>query len=118
MAKSLPRTGTALTLPLVLLIVSLLQDITTYKVRQHVHDVRLRTAIVVALYGVAFAIAANWVSPLIKRLIVNIRQSSKRGGGLLGVWLFYAAAYTLIYYAYLAVERAGGPAGVLPAAWR
>jgi hypothetical protein len=118
MAKSLPSTGTALTLPLVLLIVSLLQDITTYKVRQHVHDVRLRTAILVVLYGVAFAIAANWLSPFIKRLIVKIRQSSKRGGGALGVWLFFGAAYALIYYAYLVVEKSGGPGSLLPAAWR
>ena len=117
MSRPLVRTGTALTLPLVLLMVTLLEDIVTYKVRQHVQDVHLRTAIIVALVGAAFAIAATWLSPLIKRLLTRIRTSSRRGGGLFGVCLFYAAAYAGIYFAYLLVERKG-PGALLPQAWR
>jgi len=117
MSRPLVRTGTALTLPLVLLLVSLLEDIAAYKVRQHIHDVHLRTAIIVLLYGAAFAVAATWLSPLIKRLLTNMRHSSRQGGGTLGLWLFYSAAYAGIYYAYLIVEKRG-PAGLLPPSWR
>jgi hypothetical protein len=117
MAKPLVRTGTALTLPLVLLSVSLLEDIATYKVRQHVHDIRIRTAIMVVLYGAAFAAAATWLSPAIKRLLVAVRQSSRRGGGAFGQWVFYAAAYGALYWAYLIVERRGA-GGLLPQSWR
>ena len=117
MSRPLARTGTALTLPLVLLTVGLLQDVTTFKVREHVRDVYLRTAIILVLYGVAFAIAATWVSPLIKRLLVHIRQSSRRGGGVIGLWLFFGLAYGAIYFAYLIVEKHGA-GGLLPASMR
>jgi hypothetical protein len=117
MAKTIPRTGTILTLPLVLLTVGLLEDVASYKVRQHVPDLHWRVAITLVLYGAAFAIAADWVAPAVKRVLVSARQSSKRGGGLLGVWAFFVLAYGLLYWAYLVVER-HGPGGLLPAAWR
>ena len=117
MVKVPPRTGAVLTLPLVLLTVGLLQDITSYKVRQHVHDVHWRTAVMLVLYGAAFAVAAEWVSPAIKRLLSSIRHSSHRGGGLAGTWLFFAVAYGLLYWAYLVEERHGAGA-LLPPSWR
>jgi hypothetical protein len=117
MVKVPPRTGAVLTLPLVLLTVGLLQDVTSYKVRQHVHDVHWRTAVMLVLYGVAFGVAAAWVSPAIKRLLSSIRQSSHRGGGLVGTWLFFVVAYGLVYWAYLIEERHGAGA-LLPPSWR
>jgi hypothetical protein len=117
MVKVPPRTGAVLTLPLVLLTVGLLQDITSYKVRQHVHDVHWRTLVMLVLYGVAFGVAAEWVSPAIKRLLSGIRHSSRKGGGLFGTWLFFAVAYGLVYWAYLVEERHGAGA-LLPPSWR
>ncbi len=106
-----------LTLPLVLLSVGLLENIVSYKVRQHVRDVHWRTALMLVLYGAAFAAAATWVSPAIKRLLASVRHSSHRGAGAFGVWLFYAVAYGGVYWAYLVLDRRG-PAGLLPPSWR
>jgi hypothetical protein len=106
-----------LTLPLVLLTVGLLEDLVSFKARQHVHDLYWRTALVLLLNGVAFAIAATWVTPAVKRLLVTIRQSSRRGAGLFGMCAFYSLAYGALFLAYLVVERHGAGA-LLPRAWR
>ena len=116
MAKG-PRTGTMLTLPLVLLTVSLLENIVSYKLRQHVPNIYARTALSLVLYGSAFAIAGGWVSPEIKKVLVSARKTTRQSAGATGTWLFFALAYGLIYWAYLVLERQG-PGGLLPAAWR
>jgi hypothetical protein len=112
-----PRAGTMLTLPLVLLTVSLLENLVSYKLRQHVHDIHWRTALSIVLYGSAFAVASEWVSPGIKKLIVSVRKTSRESGGTAGTWLFFVVAYALVYWAYLVMERQG-PAALLPLAWR
>jgi hypothetical protein len=110
-------TGVVLTLPLVLMTVVLLEDLVTYKVRQHVRDIHLRVAVIVALNGVLFAAAATWLVPFLKAVLTRVRQSSRRGLGAFGLWAFYAAAYGLLYWAYLIAERRGS-AALLPAALR
>jgi hypothetical protein len=117
MTTSSFRGRTALIVPLVLLVVTLLEDIVTYKVRQHIHDIYWRAAIILALTGVGFAVAANWVAPWLKTLLTTARKHSKSGGGKLGIWLFYAAAYGALFYAYLVIERRGA-GGLLPASLR
>jgi hypothetical protein len=112
-----PRTTTILTLPLVLLTVSLLESIVTYKLRQHVRNVHWRTALALVLYGSALAVASEWVSPAIKNLFVSARKTSRENAGPMGVGLFLAVAYGLIYWAFLVLER-HGPSALLPAAWR
>ena len=111
------RSRTALIVPLVLLVVTLLEDIAMYKMRQHVRDVYVRTAIVLVLTGVGFAIAAGYVGPWLQGLFTKVRKGSKSGAGKLGIWVFYAAAYGALYYAYLVVERRGAGA-LLPASLR
>ena len=111
------RGRTALIVPLVLLVVTLAEDIATYKVRQHVHDIYWRAAIILVLTGIGFAIAAGYVGPWLKQLFTTARKHSKTGGGRLGIWLFYAAAYGALYYAYLLIEK-GGAARLLPASLR
>jgi hypothetical protein len=111
------RSRTALIVPLVLLVVSLLEDIAMYKLRQHVRDIYLRTAIILVLTGVGFAIAAGYVGPWLQDTFARVRKGSKSGAGRIGIWVFYAGAYGLLYYAYLVLERRG-PAGLLPAALR
>lgn len=111
------RSRTALIIPLVLLVVTLLEDIAMYKVRQHVQDVYLRAAIILVLTGVGFALAAGYVGPWLRDLFAQARKGSRWGGGKLGIWMFYAAAYGALYYAYLVLERRG-PAGLLPASLR
>ena len=106
-----------LTLPLVLLTVSLLENVVSYKLRQRVHDVHWRTLLSLVLYGSAFAVAGEWVGPQIKKLIVNVRKTSRESGGTTVTWLFFGLAYGLVYWAYLVLERQG-PAALLPAAWR
>ena len=117
MSSSPFRGRTALIVPLVLLVVTLLEDIATYKVRQHVHDIYLRAAIILVLTGIGFALAAGYVGPWIKEVFALARKHSRTGGGKLGIWLFYAAAYGALYYAYLVIEQRG-PAGLLPASLR
>jgi hypothetical protein len=116
MAKS-SRLQTLMIPPLVLVTVALLQDLAAFKVREHVAGLYLRVAIIVALQGVGFAIAADWISPWLQRLYNRFRRDSKREGGHLGMWLFYTLAYGALYYAYLISEQRG-VAGLLPRAWR
>jgi hypothetical protein len=112
-AFSFLRKRTVLVLPAVLLTVNLLEVIAAHKARQHVRDVRARAAIVVALYGAAFAAAAEWLSPWLQRVLTHTRRGSLRHAGTVGLMLFYVLAYGALYYAYLVVET-HGPAGLLP----
>jgi hypothetical protein len=112
MQKSLLRSRTVLVTPLVLLTVALLEDIVTFKVRQQVRSVGARAAIILVLNGAAFAAAAEWASPLLKRLFAGARSSTRRGLGSLGSWMFYACAYGALYAAYWTIERRG-PGGLL-----
>ena len=82
-----------------------------YKVRQHVRDVYWRAAIILVLTGVGFAFAAGYVGPWLKDMVTKARKGSRWGGGKLGIWIFYAAAYGALYYAYLVMERRG-PGGL------
>jgi hypothetical protein len=111
------RSRTALIVPLVLLVVALIEDVAMYKLRQHVRDIYLRTAIVLVLTGVGFAVAANYVGPWLKSVLTRVRKGSKWGAGTVGIWMFYAAAYGALYYAYLVIERSGAGA-LLPASLR
>src|SRR5690606_21645538 len=117
MSSSPFRSRTALIVPLVLLVVTLLEDIAMYKVRQHVRDVYWRAAIILVLTGVGFAFAAGYVGPWLKEMFTRARKHSRWGGGKLGIWIFYAVAYGALYYAYLVMERRG-PGGLLPASLR
>lgn len=111
------RSRIALILPLVLITVALLEDVATYKVRQHVRDVHLRVGIILLLNGLAFAVAANWIGPWLQRWLRKARRAGEHGAGAVGLWVFYAAAYGALYWAYLVVERRGA-GGLLPAPWR
>ena len=59
MARLSTRITARLLVPLALLVVVVLDEMITYEVRQHVADPFLRTAAVVACYGVAFGIIDN-----------------------------------------------------------
>ena len=107
MKTSLVRSRTVLVMPLVLLLVVLVQDIVTYQVRRHIRNVELRVAVILVLNGVAFAAAAELLSPWIKRLLSRAHTTSRRGIGSLGPWLFYAVAYGALYFAYWIVELRG-----------
>lgn len=115
MASSTFGPRTALILPMVLLTVALLEEVATHRVRLLVPDVRLRAAIIMALIGVAYAVAASWISPWLKRVLSRVRTRSRRIGGL-GLIAFYAAAYGGLYYAYLVME-ARGPGALVPTGW-
>src|SRR5262245_44723818 len=106
MATTMFGKRTALILPLVLATVALLEEIATYKVRQHVRDVYLRAGIVLLLNGAAFAIAATWLSPWIRRALTSARRTS-REVGTAALWIFYGVAYGALFYAYLIAETRG-----------
>jgi len=111
------RTRIALILPLVLITVALLEEVATYKVRQHVRHMHLRVAIILLLNGLAFAVAANWIGPWLQRWLTRARRVGHHGGGTVGLWVFYGVAYGVLYWAYFIAERRG-PGGLLPTAWR
>jgi hypothetical protein len=104
-------------MPLVLLVVVLLEEVLTYKVRQHVRDVHLRVAIIIALNAFAFVLAGGWLAPWLRDLFTQVRKGSRKTAGDLGLLLFYLLAYGAIYYAYLVIERHGA-GGLLPASLR
>jgi hypothetical protein len=117
MPKSNSPRRDALILPGVLLTVALFEEIVTYKVRQRVHDVYLRTVIIVLFNGVAFTVAAELVGPWIAQFLATARRDSLKRGGKLGLVLFYSLAYGALYYAYF-VDQVHGPGWLLPMALR
>ncbi|HVK77891.1 MAG TPA: hypothetical protein VM734_31510 [Kofleriaceae bacterium] len=104
-------------MPLVVLMVLLLEDVVTYKVRQRVSDVYLRVAIIMALNAFAFTAAAGWLAPWLRDVLSSARKGSRQTAGHAGLWLFYAVAYGALFYAFLVIER-HGLAALLPAAVR
>lgn len=116
-AMASPSSGkrSAFVLPAVLLMVALVEDLAMYKIRQHVREVRLRTLLDLLLFGAAFAVAADWLSPLLRRMLTRVRAQSRREGGSFGLVVFYALAYGALYYAYLVRETRG--LGALLPAW-
>jgi hypothetical protein len=114
---SILRKRTILLLPAVLLTINLLEDVATYKARQHVRDVHLRVAISLLLYGLAFAVGAEWVTPWLQHVLTATRRDSRRHAGTMGLFLFYIVIYGGLYFAYSVVEQRG-PAALLPAALR
>ena len=111
------RLQKALILPMVMLVVALFETLAGYEVTRRVHHRVQRVAIEMVLYSVGFAVASEWISPRLKRLLTASRKTSHRQGGMLGTWLFFAAAYALLFYAFYLVDRRGGSA-LLPAALR
>jgi hypothetical protein len=102
-------------LPAVLLTVALLEDVAMYKIRQHVREVRLRTLLDLLLFGAAFAVAADWLTPRLRQMLTTVRRQSRREAGSFGLAVFYALAYGALYYAYLVRETRG--VGALLPAW-
>lgn len=111
------RLQKALVLPLVVLLVVLLEAIAPYEVTRTVANRHLRVAIMMVLYGVGFSVAAGWITPRLKGLVAASRRTSHRQGGSPGVWLFFAAAYGVMYYAFYLLDTRGA-AALLPAALR
>lgn len=111
------RLQKALVLPLVVLVVVLLETLAAYEVTRQVGNRHARVAILMMMYGVGFALAAGWITPWLKNLVVASRRTSLRQGGAAGVWLFFAAAYALLYYAFYLLETRGA-AALLPQALR
>jgi hypothetical protein len=120
MSRASPRSlsrSHVLLLPLVLWAVALLEQIVGYKVRQHVPDLDARAAILMALDGAGFGIAAALLGPWIKEILVSVRSRSHRASRAIGPWIFYALAYGAVFEAYLTLEKQG-PSGLLPAILR
>jgi hypothetical protein len=111
------RSRTAWIMPLVLLLVALLEELATYKIRRRVDNIYLRVAIIVALKAFAFTTAAAWIAPHLRDLLAAARRRSARRVGGFGLWFFYALAYGALFLAYLTLERRG-IGGLLPAALR
>lgn len=111
------RLQKALVLPLVLLVVVLLESIASYEVTRRVGSRPLRVAILMLLYGVGFAVAAEWITPWLKGVVVASRRTTQRQGGAAGAWMFFIAAYGLLYWAFYLLETRGASA-LLPAALR
>ena len=111
------RSRTVWIVPIVLLVFVLLQEIVTYKVRQHVREVHVRVAVMLGLNAFGFGFAAGWLTPRLRDLLKSARTRSNRLAGTIGLAMFYALSYGALYYAFLILERRGA-AGLLPAAYR
>ncbi len=110
------RSRTAWTVPLVVCVIALLENIVTFKVHEHVRDPRARAAIILALNGIGFGVGAAFVAPWIARVLRGLDRESSRGGTLFSL-AFYMLAYGLVFYAYLVLEQYG-PGGLLPTSLR
>lgn len=111
------RSRTVWIVPIVLLVFVLLQEIVTYKVRQHVREVHERVALIVILNAFGFGFAAGWLTPKLRELLKSARTRSNRMAGGIGLAIFYGLAYGALFYAFLILEQRGA-AGLLPASLR
>ncbi|HEY6036766.1 MAG TPA: hypothetical protein VIV58_20955 [Kofleriaceae bacterium] len=111
------RSTTVWIVPLVLLVFVLVQEVVTYKVRQHVHDIHARVAMILALNAFGFGFVAGWLTPRLRDVLKSVQKGSNRLGGKVGMVMFYALAYGALYYAFLVLERHGA-VGLLPASLR
>ena len=112
-----PTRSHVLILPLVILLVVLLEQIAEREVRRQIENLYLRTAVIMALYAVGFSFAFQQLSPWLKKLLIALRARSRKQGGAVGIWIFFALAYSLLFYGYFKLETEGA-ASLLPAAWR
>jgi phosphoglycerol transferase MdoB-like AlkP superfamily enzyme len=111
------RSRTVWIVPIVLLVFVLIQEIITYKVRQHVPEIHVRVAVILALNAFGFAFAAGWLTPKLRELLKSARTRSNRLAGKIGLATFYGLAYGALYFAFLVLEQ-HGPAGLIPASFR
>lgn len=111
------RSRTVWIVPIVLLVFVLLQEVATYKVRNYVHEIHIRVAVILVLNAFGFGFAAGWLAPTLRNLLKGARARSTRVAGKIGLAVFYALAYGALYYGFLVLER-GGAAGLLPASFR
>jgi uncharacterized membrane protein len=111
------RSRTIWIVPIVLLVFVLLQEIATYKVRQHVRGVHMRAAVILVLNAFAFGFAAGWLTPTLRDLLKSARTRTSRVAGRIGLATFYVLSYGALYYAFLVLEQRGA-AGLLPACLR
>lgn len=111
------RSRTVWIVPIILLAFVLLQEIVTYKVRQRVHEIHLRVAVIVILNAFVFGFAAGWLTPKLRELLKSARTRTNRMAGTIGLAIFYALSYGALFYAFLTLEKHGA-AGLLPASLR
>lgn len=104
-------------LPLVLTVVVVLEELAIYKVREILPDPYVRAAVILAMFGVGFALAAGQLIPWMSQLLRAVHRSSAREGGVVGLLLFYGLAYAALYYALLIMETRGVQF-LLPPNWR
>lgn len=111
------RSRTVWIVPIILLAFVLVQEIVTYKIRQRVHEIHLRVAIIVVLNAFGFGFVAGWLTPKLRELLKSARTRTNRLGGRIGLAIFYALSYGALFYAFLILEKHGA-AGLLPASLR
>lgn len=108
MARSPRRTNTVLIFPLVLLSVSLLEEIGWAYLRAEIRSIFLRVLLRLVLVGGAFAIATEYVEPFLRSFFSTAHTVTKRGvGRKYGPWPFYAITYGALFGAYYLVETEG-----------
>jgi hypothetical protein len=117
MTSSFSVKRNVLVLPAVLLTIALLQEIVTYKVRQHIRDVPVRVGVMLVLNGAAYTVGAEAISPGLTRLLAALRRAGGRLGGDAGLLLFYGVAYGALYWAFFVLDTRGAGA-LLPSAFR
>lgn len=108
---------TLLVAPAALLTFTLIEDAFVYKLRQWIDNVHLRVFVMMLCIAVAFAVVSDVVVPKIRELLRSIHRTTRRGGGSLGVLLFYGSLFAALYWAFLTVETRG-MRNLLPASMR
>lgn len=102
-----------LLLPLVLLVVVLLEEVTWQAMRERIDSVYLRVAARLVVNGAAFAFAARRIEPWLRDSLRTVRTGSRKRMGLAGPIVFYVVAYGLVYAAFYVLETKG-PRALLP----
>jgi len=108
---------TMIILPVCLLLFNAAQEVVEYMLPRFVPNPYYRTAVLIFLFVIGFAVIGDILVPWIAELLDKGHKTSKTQGGNLGIILFYSGTFAAIYVIYYIIYIKG-PQFIIPAIWR
>ena len=104
-------------LPICLLLLNAVQEVIAYKLPKFIRNPYTRTAVLIFLFAVGFAIIGDFLVPWIATLFEHGHKKSQKEGGKSGILIFYILSFAGIYLIYYIIYIKG-PQYILPPLWR
>lgn len=110
-----PKQRGMIILPICFLLFNVIEEIVAYMLPNFVHNPYTRTAVLILLFAIGFALIGDLLVPWVAGLFDEGHRKSKREGGKTGVVLFYLISFAAIYIVYFLIyTKPGGVANIIP----